>query len=241
MNLQPFLDATRWQPFLEPTTWSTLARGLVVTLQVTLAAALLSIVFGTVLALLRLSHARPVHFAALLVIETIRALPVLFIIFAIWAVFLRSHHMPALWIVAAVGLTLYTSAVVAEIVRAGITSIEYGQVEAARALGISYLGTMRFVVLPQALRRMVPPLVSQLITLLKDSSLASIIGLKELITQGQNLYNFYGDPLQMLIVVAVIYFVINFTLSKLSGRLEVARQQREPRVRIAPRETEAVA
>jgi putative glutamine transport system permease protein len=100
---------------------------------------------------------------------------------------------------------------------------------------------MRFVVLPQALRRMVPPLVSQLITLLKDSSLASIIGLKELIDQGKNLYNFYGNTLQMLIVVAVIYFVINFTLSRLSRRLEAARRKREPRVKIALPETEAAA
>jgi putative glutamine transport system permease protein len=241
MNLQPFVDPHRWQPFLEPTTWSTLGRGLVVTLQVTLAAAVLSMLLGALLALLRLSRAWPVHYPALLFIETIRALPVLFIIFFIWAIFLRTHVAVPLWITAAAGLTIYTSAVVAEIVRAGITSIEFGQVEAARALGLSYVGTMRFVVLPQALRRMVPPLVSQLITLLKDSSLASIIALKELISQGANLYNFYGNPLQMLIVVALIYFVINFTLSRLSRRLEAARRQREPRVHIAPRETEAAA
>jgi putative glutamine transport system permease protein len=241
MNLQRLVDPHLWQPFLEPSTWSVLGRGLAITLQVTLVAAVLSMIFGTLLALLRLSRAWPLHYPALTAIETIRALPVLFIIFAIWAIFLKTHVPVPLWITAAAGLTLYTSAVVAEIVRAGIASIEFGQVEAARALGLSYVGTMRFVVLPQALRRMVPPLVSQLITLLKDSSLASIIGLKELIDQGKNLYNFYGNTLQMLIVVAVIYFVINFTLSRLSRRLETARRQREPRVRIAPRETEAAA
>jgi ABC-type amino acid transport system permease subunit len=83
--------------------------------------------------------------------------------------------------------------------------------------------------------------VSQLITLLKDTSLAAVIGLNELLTQGQNLYRFYYNPLQMLLTVAAIYFVINFTLSRLSRRLEVSRRQREPRVKIALRETEAAA
>lgn len=241
MNLHRLVDPQLWQPLLEPSTWRVLGRGLAITLQTTVVAGVLSVIFGTLLALLRLSRAWLVHYAALIVIESIRALPVLFIIFAIWVIFLKTHLAVPLWISAAVGLTIYTSAVVAEIVRAGITSIEHGQVEAARALGLSYAGTMRFVVLPQALRRMVPPLVSQLITLLKDTSLASVIGLSELLTQGQNLYRFYYNPLQMLIAVAVIYFVINFTLSRLSRRLETARRQREPRVTVAVRETEAAA
>jgi putative glutamine transport system permease protein len=241
MNLQRLVDPQLWQPLLVPSTWSVLGRGLAITLQVTLVAAVLSMIFGTLLALLRLSRARLVHYPAVLIIEGIRALPVLFIIFAIWAIFLKAHLGAPLWISAAAGLTIYTSAVVAEIVRAGITSIEFGQIEAARALGLSYAGTMRFVVLPQALRRMVPPLVSQLITLLKDTSLAAVIGLNELLTQGQNLYRFYYNPLQMLLTVAAIYFVINFTLSRLSRRLEAARRQREPRVKIALPETEAAA
>ncbi len=241
MNLQRLVDPQLWQPLLVPSTWSVIGRGLAITLEVALVAAVLSIVFGTLLALLRLSRAWLVHYPAVTAIEAIRALPVLFIIFAIWVIFLKAHVGVPLWITAAVGLTIYTSAVVAEIVRAGITSIEFGQVEAARALGLSYAGTMRFVVLPQALRRMIPPLVSQLITLLKDTSLALVIGLNDLLAQAKNLYQFYYNPLQMLLFVALIYFAINFTLSRLSRRLETARRQREPRVKIALPETEAAA
>ncbi len=239
MNL--ILDPERWSPLTLVTTWQALGRGLVLTLQVAAGAALLSLVFGALLALLRLSRVGAVHYPAVLLIELVRALPVLFIIFATYFTALHYKLNLPIWVASAAGLTIYTSAVVAEIVRAGITSIEVGQVEAARALGLSYAAMMRFVILPQALHRMVPPLVSQLITLLKDTSLASIIGLTELLTQGHNIYTYYGDPLQILITVAVIYFVINFTLSRLSRRLETARRQREPRIAIAPRETEAAA
>jgi putative glutamine transport system permease protein len=241
MNFELLFDAHKWQPISEPTTWRFLFTGLVLTLQVTVVAAVLSLALGTILALLRLSRAPALHYPAVLWIEVTRALPVLFVIFFTFFTALHFHLNLPIWVAAAAGLTIYTSSVAAEIIRAGITSIEAGQLEAARGLGLSYLRMMRFVVLPQALRRMVPPLVSQLITLLKDTSLASIIGLNELLTQGQILYRFYGNPLQTLLSVAAVYFVINFTLSRLSRRLEASRRQREPRIRIAPRETEAAA
>ncbi len=223
VNLQPLLDPEKWRPILLTTSWSFLWRGLVLTLQVTAVSAVLSLVIGTLLALLRLARGGAARYPATLFIEVVRALPVLFIIFFTYFTFLHFKVELPLWVAASAGLTIYTSAIVAEIVRAGITSIDRGQVEAARALGLSYASTMRFVVLPQAMRRMVPPLVGQLITLLKDTSLASVIGLTELLTQGQNLYRFYGNPLQMLVSVAVVYFVLNFTLSRLSRRLEVER------------------
>lgn len=238
-GLENFLQPARWTPLLEPTTWSFLGRGLVLTLQVTAASAILSLLIGTLLATLRLSRAAPLHYPAALYIETVRALPALFIIFFAYFTFVRLHIDIGLWVAATVGLTIYTSAVTAEIVRAGITSIEAGQLEAARSLGLTYPQTMRHVVLPQALRRMVPPLVGQLITLLKDTSLASIIGMAELLRQGQILYSFYGNPLQMLLGVAFAYLVLNTSLSRLSRRLEVTRQQREPEVRVTVRETEA--
>ncbi len=241
MRLDLLLDPHKWEPLWQPGTWRFLWLGLVLTLQVTAVSAVLSLVFGTLLALFRLSRIAVVHYPAVLFIEVVRALPVLFIIFFTFFGALHYLRLNSIFVSAVGGLTIYTSAVVAEIVRAGISSIEVGQLEAARALGLSYAATMRFVMLPQALRRMVPPLVGQLITLLKDTSLASIIGLTELLTQGQNLYRFYGNPLQTLLFVAVVYFVINFSLSRLSRRLEAARRQREPRLKIAPRETEAAA
>ncbi len=128
---------------------------------------------------------------------------------------------------AIIGLSLYTSAVMAEIFRAGILSVEKGQLEAAFSLGLKPHHTILSIILPQALRRMVPAIVSQLITLIKDTSLASIIALQELTRAGKQFYEFYLEPgkppivLETLFVVAMIYFVICYALALLSQRLEI--------------------
>ncbi|GIW09719.1 MAG: hypothetical protein KatS3mg061_0776 [Dehalococcoidia bacterium] len=133
---------------------------------------------------------------------------------------------------ATLALILYTTAVSAEIIRAGILSVDRGQREAARSLGLTYWGMMRYVVLPQAFRRIVPPQVGQLITLVKDTSLVGVLGINELAESGKLIYTSYFNPIQALLVVALIYFAINFTLSRLSRRLEAVpaarRRQREP-------------
>jgi putative glutamine transport system permease protein len=244
VNVDHLVDPRLWAPLFDLTdpthalaTWRFLGRGMVLTLQVTAIAGLASLALGTLLALLRLARVGAVHYPALVLIEGVRALPVLFIIYFTWASLIHFRDLP-LWVPATIGLTIYTSAVTAEIIRAGIGSIEFGQLEASRALGLSYPQAMRHVILPQALRRMVPPLMSQLITLLKDTSLASIIGMAEFFRQGQILYSFWGNPLQTLLTVAAVYIVFNTALSRLSSRLEIGRQLREP-VRIEVRETTA--
>jgi His/Glu/Gln/Arg/opine family amino acid ABC transporter permease subunit len=246
MNFDHLIDPKLWAPLFDPTdpthalaTWRFLGRGLLLTLQVTVIAATASLAIGTLLALLRLTRTPVIHYPALVLIEGVRALPVLFIIFFTWAALISFRDL-ALWVPATVGLTVYTSAVTAEIIRAGISSIELGQLEASRALGLSYPTAMRHVILPQALRRMVPPLISQLITLLKDTSLASIIGLAEFFQQGRTLYNFWGNPLQTLLTVALVYMLINTALSRVSGRLEEGRQRSE-KARVQTRETVAPA
>jgi aspartate/glutamate/glutamine transport system permease protein len=107
--------------------------------------------------------------------------------------------------------------------RAGILSVDRGQIEAARSLGLTYVQTMRFVVLPQAIRRVIPPQVSQLVTLIKDTSLAAVIGVTELTRRAQILYQSENppNPLQALFVAACVYFVVNFTLSRISKRWEL--------------------
>jgi putative glutamine transport system permease protein len=137
-------------------------------------------------------------------------------------------------VAAILALTVYTSAINAEIIRAGITSIDRGQFEASRALGLGYVQMMRLVVLPQALRRMVPPQVSQLITLIKDTSLAYVIGTNELLQKAKILYSgFETGPIQALFVAASMYFVINYSLSLLSRRIEVQSTEEAVRTRIA--------
>jgi His/Glu/Gln/Arg/opine family amino acid ABC transporter permease subunit len=218
-----------WSAFLDVEIWVFLLTGLQVTLTIAIAAIVLSLIFGTLLALARLSQWRVLRYPAGAYVEIIRSLPTLFIVFFAFFAGARGigiGDFRLTWadpvLAAIMGLTIYTSAVNAEIVRAGILSIERGQVEAARSLGLSYVQTMRFVVLPQALRRMVPPQVSQLITLVKDTSLAYVIGTHELLNKAKILYSgFETGPLQALFVAGAIYFLINFGLSRLSRRLEV--------------------
>lgn len=240
MELGRLFEYRYWKAFLDPEIWVFLLTGLQVTLTIAVAAIILSLVFGTLLALARLNRFPLVHYPAVLYIEVIRALPVIMLIFFIFFGGARGFALFGLrvsWedpvMAATVALTVYTSAVNAEIVRAGILSIEKGQIEAARALGLGYVQMMRLIVLPQALRRMVPPQVSQLITLIKDTSLAFVIGTHELLNKAKILYSgFETGPLQALIVAAVMYFIINFSLSLLSRRLEV-RPAEEIRAEIA--------
>lgn len=228
MELSRLFEERYWKAFLDWEIWVFLLTGLQVTLTIAVAAIVLSLVCGTLLALARISRFPLLRYPAALYIEIIRALPVLFLIFFTFFGGARGFEVLGArvsWtdpvVAAIIALTAYTSAVNAEIVRAGILSIERGQVEAARALGLSYLQTMRLVVLPQALRRMVAPQVSQLITLIKDTSLAFVIGAHELLNKAKILYSgFETGPIQALFVAALIYFVINYALSLVSRRFE---------------------
>jgi putative glutamine transport system permease protein len=241
VNLGRLFEERYWKAFLEWDIWVFLLTGLQVTVTIAIAAIVLSLFFGTLLALARLSRFRIIRYPATFYIETIRALPVLFIIFFTFFGGAKGFNIGSFHVswenpvtAAILALTIYTSAINAEIVRAGITSVDNGQFEAARALGMSYFALMRLIVLPQAFRRMVPPQVSQLITLIKDTSLAYVIGTNELLQKAKILYS--GNetgPIQALFVAACFYFVINYTLSMLSRRIEVQSSEDAVRTRIA--------
>jgi putative glutamine transport system permease protein len=154
-------------------------------------------------------------------VETIRNLPLLLIIFftffALPEIGLKLDKMAA----AILALVVFESTMLSEIVRSGLNSIEKGQIEAARSSGLNYLQTLWYIILPQALRRMVPPIVSQFISLLKDTSFAVVISLPELmnhaqIINGKNIN--YVIPI--FILVALMYFTVNYLLSLVSRRLE---------------------
>jgi His/Glu/Gln/Arg/opine family amino acid ABC transporter permease subunit len=223
------IPARRWEPFLLPTTWTFLGQGLVVTLVVGGIALVASLAISVPLGMARTELRGPLGWLVTAWIELVRATPILAILVIVFLggprIGLRLEALQA----ATVGLIIYNSAVLAEIVRAGIASIPKGEVEAARSLGLGYLRTMRYVVLPQAVARMTPAIVSQLITLIKDTSLAFILGAQELVGFGRSFFNFYGNSVETYIVVAVIFFLICYPLSRLSRRLE-ARHPREERV-----------
>jgi ABC-type amino acid transport system permease subunit len=141
------------------------------------------------------------------------------------------------FLAAILGLTLYNSSVIAEIFRAGIQSLERGQGEAAAALGLPYWRAMRKVILPQGLRRMVPATVSQLITLTKDTSLAQIINIQEVVAGGGIVVQTAGSPfvdpggpkapiLHVMLVVGAMFVIFNLLLSRLSRRLEIRERKR---------------
>lgn len=215
------LPARRWEPFLLVSTWTFLGQGLLVTLIIGGFALVASLVIGVPLGMARASLRGPVGAVVRGWIELVRATPILAILIIIFLGLPRiGIRLPAVE-AAIVGLTIYTSAVLAEIVRAGIQAIPRGEVEAARSLGLSYAQTMRLVILPQALSRMAPAIVSQLITLIKDTSLAYILGAQELVGYGRSFFTFYSNLLETYIVLALIYFAICYSLSRVSRRLEL--------------------
>ncbi len=221
------LPARRWEPFLQASTWTFLGQGLVVTLVVGGIALLASLAISVPLGMARTELRGPLGWLVTAWIELVRATPILAILVIVFLggprIGLRLEALQA----ATVGLIIYNSAVLAEIVRAGIASIPKGEVEAARSLGLGYTSTMRFVVLPQAVARMTPAIVSQLITLIKDTSLAFILGAQELVGFGRSLFNFYGNSVETYIVIAVMFFLICYPLSRLSRRLEAGRPSAE--------------
>src|SRR3954467_12873894 len=204
----------------------TLGNALVRTLQVAAVAMVAATVLGALLAFGRLSDHRWVRVPVTAVIEFFRAVPllilILFCLLYLPTIGLNIGPFGAL----ALGLTLYNMAVLAEIFRAGILSVDRGQREAASALGMRKSQVMTLVLLPQAVRRMLPVLIAQLVVLLKDSSLGFIVGYFELLRQARTLVEFFnfrfGDlyTFQLYVAAALIYIVVNVVLSLLARYVE---------------------
>ncbi len=189
--------------------------GLKVTLQLAAVGLALAVALGVVLAMARLSKRRPVRLVATVWLQFFRGVPlVVLILFCYLGLDLTAFRSVV------TGLVLYNSAVLAEIFRAGILSLDRGQSEAALAVGMTGGQSMRLVVFPQAVRRMVPSLVSQLVVLLKDTSLGVAVGLEELLRRGLLAGEVQKNTLQSLLFVAAIYMAVNLLLSALARRLE---------------------
>jgi len=196
--------------------WRFLANGLGTTVLVALLSILLSLPLATVFALLRLSAPLPLRIPAVSLIEGIRALPVLLFIWFTFRFLARQGvELAVMWPVV-IALTLYTTVVNAETLRAGILALPTGQMEAARSLGMSYFQAMGYVILPQTFRHMLPPLIAQFVTLLKDTSLGYIVGLRELTRHAEILYQGQRNPMETIYVVALIYFILNYLLGQLA-------------------------
>lgn len=220
------LEKEKWEPFTQWAVWRFLLTGLGQTVQLAAVAMVLALSVGMLLALGRLARNGPVRWATGAFVEFFRGVPLLLLIFFTYIGLPRyGVDISGFWRIV-LALFVYNAAVLAEIFRAGILSLDRGQSEAASAIGLPYWGAMRSVILPQAIRRMVPALVSQVITLLKDTSLAYIVSYQELLRHGKLNGEFFRNPLQSYFVVALMFIAINFVLSRLAGRLEVRQRRR---------------
>lgn len=199
--------------------WNVLLDGLIVTLQISACALLVSIPIGIILGLCRISRNRVVSFIAVCYVEFVRGVPLLVLLFWIYFVLGKFLKMGP-FLSGVVGLGLFSAAFIAEIVRAGIQAVPRGQMEAARSSGMSYFQAMRFIILPQAFRKVVPPMASQFITLIKDSSLVSVISVVDLTLIAKNVVATSFRALEVWTFVAIMYFVVTFFLSQLINLIE---------------------
>jgi arginine/lysine/histidine transport system permease protein len=191
---------------------------------------LFGVVLGVILALMKLSNKKLFNALATAYIEFIRGTPILvqlFIVFFGLPKFpgIFGDHME--YIAGIIALSINSGAYVAEIIRAGIQAVDKGQMEAARSLGIPKGMAMRFVIIPQAFKNILPALGNEFITVIKESSIVSVIGINELMYNTQTVQSNSFRPFEPLIVVAVMYFIMTFTLSKVLGKVERGMRSRD--------------
>ncbi|RSI13327.1 putative glutamine ABC transporter permease protein GlnP [Streptococcus sanguinis] len=193
-------------------------KGLLLTLQISFISIVLSTIFGTILAVMRNGKNKLLKLIASIYIEFVRNVPNLLWIFTIFLVF-QIKSTPA----GIISFTVFTSAALAEIIRGGLNAIDPGQTEAGLSQGFTQFQILRYIILPQAIRKMLPAIISQFVTVIKDTSLLySVIALQELFGSAQILMGRYFEAEQVFalyLLVAAIYFLINFAISSFSRKL----------------------
>lgn len=191
------------------------------TLRLAIPAIVFGFILGTLVGLARLSRSRWLNWPAKVYVEFFRGVPLVMVIFWFWFMIpaLVGKSLPE-YSVALTAFVIFEAAYLAEIVRAGIQSVPRGQVEAATATGLSKNQLMRHVILPQALRNMIPALLTQFIVLLKDTSLASIIGYVDLTKAAQIVNNREIRPFELYLFIAIVYWLCSYSMSRYAHRLE---------------------
>lgn len=208
-----------WEFFAWKTTWAFLGNGLLGTLASSAAAAVIALVLGLVLLVGRLSRLRLARWPAVAVIDFLRGVPTLLLIYVCFLVLPSiGIRMSAYWMLTLpVGLS--TAAVVAEVYRAGVLAVPRGQTDAARALGLSESQVFAHVVFPQALRYIVPALVAQLVIVVKDTTFGYVVTYGELMQNARVLVSNYRSLVPVYLAVAALYCTVNYGISRASRRL----------------------
>jgi glutamate transport system permease protein len=197
-----------------------LIEGFLRTLQVTALAFLLALVVGTVVATMRVSPLPPLRIAGAVYVETLRNVPLLgillFIVFGFPKLGMTLDFVPS----AVIGCGLYTGAFVAEVIRSGINAVGVGQAEAARSIGLTFGGSLRHIILPQALRTVVGPMATVFIALTKNTSLASAISVTELTATLNQVIEGTSQALAALLIVSALYMAVTIPAGLLAGVVE---------------------
>ena len=223
---QAFIEADRWLQYLE---------GMATTLYVTVIAILIGIVLGVIVASIRTAHDQQrrrksvllgvLNFICKVYVTIVRGTPMMVQLMILGFVIFKSSRNFTM--VGALGLGLNSGAYVAEIIRGGLMSLDQGQSEAGRSLGLGYLDTMRFIVVPQAFKAVLPALGNEFIILLKDTSLLTVIGGKELVHAAQGIMNRTWEQMYPLFGISIMYLIMVMILSWLQGKLERRLRQSE--------------
>jgi len=211
LQIPGLLDPSRWDLVLDRAFWRVIGRGLTASLQMALVAAVGALVFGVVLSMLRTARSAVIRIPAAILLEFFRGMPVLLLMFFVLLVFSTGTYWAGV-----IALVVYNGAIIGEALRAGVASLPKGQRESGLAVGLTPLQTRFSIEFPQAFRQMLPIIVAQLVVLLKDTSLASIIGYQELLVIGvrQGPTTFGSTYLfTIFFVVLFVYLSINLLLS----------------------------
>jgi His/Glu/Gln/Arg/opine family amino acid ABC transporter permease subunit len=196
-----------------------LLKGALLTIIFSASSEFFGIIIGLVASVIRVSKTKVISWFIIAYVDIFRGTPLLMqIIFTYYALPYVGINLPAP-VAGIVALSLNSGAYVSEIFRAGIESIEKGQLEAARSLGMSYVQTMIYVIIPQTIRRVLPPLTNELVALIKDSSLLSVIAIAELLRTSKEMMTWKLNP-SSLTAAAIIYLIITLPLTRLVGYLE---------------------
>ncbi|MFA6814817.1 MAG: amino acid ABC transporter permease [Lentisphaeria bacterium] len=198
-----------------------LLQGALVTLEISILSVTFGFLIGMVTGVARLSPFRVIRYSANIYVDFIRGTPLLvqiFIVYFALPIIIGSHVNPFFAAISACSIN--SGAYVAEIFRSGIQAVDKGQMEAGRSLGLNWFQTMKHIIMPQAFKKIIPPLGNELITMLKDSSLVSVIGFEELTRKGQIVIARTYASFEIWIAVAIIYLIMTFTIARLVGLVE---------------------
>lgn len=218
--------------------WTTYVEGLLTTLEVTVIALAIGVVLGVMVAMIRTAHDQQrlgrrnpvlgvVNFLCKIYVTVIRGTPMMVQLLIMGLVIFASNRNKTM--IGALALGINSGAYVAEIIRGGLMSLDPGQMEAGRSLGLNYFDTMRFIVVPQAFKAILPSLGNEFITLLKDTSLINVIGGKEIVYFAQAIITNTYEPMYPYIITAVMYLILVLIFTWLQGKLERRLRQSDRR------------